>query len=197
MMTGLKFLKRGQSALEYMQTYGWAILVILVVGVVLLQLGIFSVNPEANVAIGFSKIQVLEPTIKYVGFYNSDTASESSDASVTNTFNFTIVNVAGDHIHIQSFKVGGDCNESLAIPYETCSGTEFSNTILAPDEKATIKNICCYIFEPGDFFWVNVSIEYWARVGEIKTTHTERGVIQGYVEVCNPNKYKPEACTKT
>ena len=190
------FPKKGQAAMEYMQTYGWAVLVVLIVGVVLWQFGIFSANPKSNVAVGFSKIKVLEPSIKYVGFYESDSASDPTDASITNTLNFTIINIAGNHIHISSFVVGGDCNYSLASPIETCIGTEFSKEILAPDEAATVKKMCCNIFEPGDFFWLNVSIEYWQRVGELKVNHTETGAIQGYVEECDPNKYKPEACTR-
>ena len=34
--------KRSQSALEYMMTYGWAILIIVIVAVVLYSMGIFS-----------------------------------------------------------------------------------------------------------------------------------------------------------
>ena len=47
--------KRSQSALEYMMTYGWAILIIVIVAVILYSMGIF--NPSSSVSstvIGFS-----------------------------------------------------------------------------------------------------------------------------------------------
>ncbi len=51
--TGLD--KRSQSALEYMMTYGWAILIIVIVAVILYSMGIF--NPSSSVttaSAGFS-----------------------------------------------------------------------------------------------------------------------------------------------
>ena len=38
--------KRSQSALEYMMTYGWAILIIVIVAVILYSMGIF--NPSSS-----------------------------------------------------------------------------------------------------------------------------------------------------
>ncbi|MCL5976279.1 MAG: hypothetical protein M1580_01640 [Candidatus Parvarchaeota archaeon] len=43
---------KGQSALEYMMTYGWAILIIVIVAVILYSMGIF--NPRASVTAGSS-----------------------------------------------------------------------------------------------------------------------------------------------
>lgn len=51
---------KAQSALEYMMTYGWAILIIVIVAAVLYSLGIF--NPSANAgttATGFTPFTVL------------------------------------------------------------------------------------------------------------------------------------------
>jgi hypothetical protein len=50
---------KGQSALEYMMTYGWAILIIVIVAVILYSMGIF--NPRASVTAsssGFSPFTV-------------------------------------------------------------------------------------------------------------------------------------------
>ncbi len=52
--------RKAQSALEYMMTYGWAILIIVIVAAVLYSMGIF--NPSANTgttATGFSPFTVL------------------------------------------------------------------------------------------------------------------------------------------
>ena len=35
---------RGQGAMEYLMTYGWAILVVMIVGIVMWQLGIFNMG---------------------------------------------------------------------------------------------------------------------------------------------------------
>ncbi len=51
--------KKGQSALEYMMTYGWAILIIVIVAVILYSMGIF--NPSSSVTFtssGFSPFTV-------------------------------------------------------------------------------------------------------------------------------------------
>ena len=53
------FSKRSQSALEYMMTYGWAILIIVIVAVILYSMGIF--NPSSSItttSIGFSPFTV-------------------------------------------------------------------------------------------------------------------------------------------
>jgi hypothetical protein len=40
--------KKAQSALEYMMTYGWAILIIVIVAVILYSMGIF--NPSSSIS---------------------------------------------------------------------------------------------------------------------------------------------------
>jgi len=164
---------KAQAALEYLSTYGWAILVVLVLGAVLWQLGIFGSHADVNRAVGFSKITVLEPTIKYMD------KTGTPEQMVTNNLNFTVVNAAGTHIHGLEIETGGDCNTSVGL----CSGdVTLSKTSLSPDETATISHICCNKWESGDFFWVNVTFTYWHRVAEMKVNRTERGVIQGFAE---------------
>jgi len=46
-------------------TYGWAILVVMIVGVVLWQLGVFNVGQGNLVTTGFVKMQPLTPSIAY------------------------------------------------------------------------------------------------------------------------------------
>ena len=55
--------KRSQSALEYMMTYGWAILIIVIVAVILYSMGIF--NPSSSISAtvtGFSSTPVSSAT---------------------------------------------------------------------------------------------------------------------------------------
>jgi hypothetical protein len=55
---------RGQGALEYLMTYGWAILVILVVGVALWQMGVFSPPATQPGCSGFSQLMPLDSQFK-------------------------------------------------------------------------------------------------------------------------------------
>ena len=47
--------RKGQSAMEYLMTYGWAILVVIIIGVVLWQMGIFDIKGKTTPGyVGFS-----------------------------------------------------------------------------------------------------------------------------------------------
>ena len=61
--------KTGQSALEYMMTYGWAILIIVIVAVILYSMGIFS--PSSSVSFsssGFSPFTVSSSSCNSIGY---------------------------------------------------------------------------------------------------------------------------------
>ena len=61
--------KRSQSALEYMMTYGWAILIIVIVAVILYSMGIF--NPSSSVTFtssGFSPFTVSSSLCNNLGY---------------------------------------------------------------------------------------------------------------------------------
>ncbi|NUN11204.1 hypothetical protein HUU53_01005 [Candidatus Micrarchaeota archaeon] len=89
-------LRRGQSALEYLVTYGWAILAIVIVAALLWYLGIF--NPgnlvgSGNSAKGFT-FNVLDQK------YNDTTLTMSFGNTVGNTINITSVTVSGAGVTI-------------------------------------------------------------------------------------------------
>ena len=52
--------RRSQSALEYMMTYGWAILIIVIVAVILYSMGIF--NPSSSITTTITGFQSLGVT---------------------------------------------------------------------------------------------------------------------------------------
>jgi len=56
---------KGQSAMEYMTTYGWAVLIVGIIGVVLWQLGLFDFG--SRVTAGSSGFSVLLPTAWSMG----------------------------------------------------------------------------------------------------------------------------------
>ncbi len=62
-------MKKGQGALEYLMTYGWAILIIVIIGGALYALGVF--NPStwtsSKMATGFSSLQIKDWSLKSGG----------------------------------------------------------------------------------------------------------------------------------
>ena len=53
-------LGRAQSAMEYILNHGWAILTILIVGVVFWEIGLFDIRPTAWTSEGFVDIKPIE-----------------------------------------------------------------------------------------------------------------------------------------
>ncbi|MFH1447961.1 MAG: hypothetical protein ABIG39_03800 [Candidatus Micrarchaeota archaeon] len=80
-------MKKGQGAFEYMMSYGWAVLVIVVLAVVLWNLGVF--NPStATQASGFSVIRPVAWNFEGAG-YGSGNSLYASNATVA------LSNIAG------------------------------------------------------------------------------------------------------
>jgi hypothetical protein len=102
---------RGQGAMEYLMSYGWAILVVMVVGAALWQLGIFnmggSVPPTSS---GFSTVKPILGNCKLQN-------GVFPDNQVENGFNCEFINTV-DKIYIQFIVLkinGGYCGWNGAI----------------------------------------------------------------------------------
>jgi hypothetical protein len=98
---------KGQTAVEYLMTYGWAILIILIVAGVLAYYGIFApagfLGPSSK---GFTQVTVLQPW------------DLSSDA--VGTLKFQVENRVGQDITITDIKaINGN-----AIPTVSCALTD-------------------------------------------------------------------------
>ena len=52
--------KKGQGAMEYLMTYGWAIMVVMIVGVVLWQMGVFKLGQAGKGQTGFGQMKVID-----------------------------------------------------------------------------------------------------------------------------------------
>jgi len=157
--------RKGQGAMEYLMTYGWAILVVMIVGVVLWQLGIFGGGPGAvNTATGFSKIKPMEPSIRYT----------------SSGLDFTIVNGAGttiEFLNISASDVNGACGTTnlRVIPS------------LRAGETHTVTNLTqaayqCTVLTSGAAFSVDITFTYNQTVGGIGVSHSESGILKGAVE---------------
>lgn len=155
--------KRGQAALEYMMTYGWAILVILIVGVFIWQSGIISQpNPPPGCR-GFSQIVPLDTKLSVSGS--------------TGTLLVVLSNDGGANMAIEH-----DSDIDATI-YETdcsCSGT-CTQDPFRPGQSIS-RNFTCnnFPYEVGDYYRAYINITYRNKASEI--THTSSGVCWGTIE---------------
>ncbi len=154
--------RKGQGAMEYLMTYGWAILVVMIVGVVLWQLGIFGGGPGAvNTASGFGKIKPMEPSIKY----------DSSGLT------YSMMNGAGQSIHTVSFtSVSGDCSGATMAAGVNGAGTMGSGEVLM------VTGTGCGSKTAGQSFSTVMTIQYNVTVAGSDVIHAETGTIRGVAE---------------
>lgn len=150
-----RFGRKGQGAMEYLMTYGWAILVVMIVGVVLWQLGIFGGGPgAANTARGFGKIKIMEPSIKYTG----------------STLSFTLMNGAGQTVTGLQAIVNDTAKQYVCTPGTLGAGETYSCSGTLSTKTG------------GDSFSARVDINYSVTVAGTPVTHEESGTIRGAAE---------------
>ncbi len=153
--------KKGQGAMEYLMTYGWAILVVLVIGVALWYMGVFSAGPGGiQRASGFSKMKVADPTIQY--------------SSLSKNLTFTVVNGAGTAV--EGFNVtisGGDhgCNTIANI----------STSVLREGETARVTFGACTKTR-GTAYLAYINITYIQSVMGSVMNRQDSGSISGTAE---------------
>lgn len=128
--------KKGQGAMEYLMTYGWAILVVIIVGVVLWQMGVFT--PGASTAANSAGFSPLKP-------------AEWSCNAETGTLTIALVNGAGGEIN--NVSVGG----TACVPATVSAGSETICTI------ATATG--CNGVSAGSRFESEVSVDYISPTG--------------------------------
>ena len=162
-------MKKGQGAFEYLMTYGWAILVVLVIGVALWYLGVFSVGTGGvNRASGFAKMKVADPTIQY------------SDSG--NLLKFIIVNGAGTGIEdVTATIIGGDhgCNNLTGKLGKTVL-IEGETTEVIFGGGSAVADQCTKV--GGSSFLAQVQINYTQSLMGTVYHRSDTGIISGTVE---------------
>jgi len=99
---------RGQAAMEYVTTYGWAILIVIIIGVVIWQLGLFDM--KSRFSSGYSGFSVLVP-IDW---------SMNSGCTLT----VQLANGAGEDLSDLNVVGGGACTNDNPLPpgeYSICT----------------------------------------------------------------------------
>ncbi|MBD3387405.1 MAG: hypothetical protein GF416_00440 [Candidatus Altiarchaeales archaeon] len=152
---------RGQNAIEYMMTYGWAILVILIVGVLVWQMGILelgrNVTPDKR---GFSQITPLDWVMKNNG---------DMEIVVQNNAG-TILRI--DQIGANMLAGGSACSPSA--PPGTFPIEDFR-----PAASETLTFSCMLNAEQGEYYKVNMTITYTNPSSGLQ--HMSNGVVWGPV----------------
>jgi hypothetical protein len=156
---------KGQTAIEYLMTYGWAILIILIVAGVLAYYGIFAPSGFlAPTARGFGQVQVLNPW---------DMKASSGDLTMN------LQNRVGGDITITAATVnlGSSVNGGNDIAY-----TAPASTVVPSGSSAVVGFTTAeWIFTPlptvGSSYTATVTItyEYGANNDEFSSTGTISG----------------------
>ena len=141
---------KGQTAIEYLMTYGWAILIILIVAGVLAYYGIFSpssfLGPTAR---GFGQIQVLNPwSLTTGGTLTLDLANRvgGQTASIT-TINATINDAAAPVVCAVTGSPVDIATSSDVVVTAACGAIANS----AAGDSYTAALVITYIYNNGNF----------------------------------------------
>jgi len=188
---------KGQSAMEYLMTYGWAILVVMVVGIAMWQLGIFNMGSSATTMTGFPK---LKPQLAGTGL------------TADGVFNGVFTNGIGTKIKIyqvvvkdkstgniiccaqETPTVGGfpECAIGPGDSLISVAGTEMAQSMndgapVASGENFEVKlgsgNQCLVAgAKKGSVYNIEVQIGYDVTISGQTTYHTDSGTIRGALE---------------
>ena len=174
--------RKGQSAMEYLMTYGWAILVVMIVGIAMWRLGVFSMSPSTLTFTGFAK---MKPQLAGTGLSHDGTMT----LVMTNGVGAPIyikkpgVNMsiqgsycASDSIGCVDTSLAADCTE-----FQGCLNGQDCGPI-APGDNFKIVFEGCKPGTAGSVYVADVSINYRVSIGSASTDHTESGSIRGGYE---------------
>ena len=148
------YLKRGQSAIEYLVTYGWMVIALVAIVAVLFYLGVF--NPanwlsSANEIVGTTTFTFTDYTIRSDGYTTLYMKSE-----------------AAYPLNVTAIAIGGTNLTSLS-PSPPISFT--------PGQKRTITGMSALRGNAGDSIY-NVKIEITFTIAG-GGNHTDSGVVRG------------------
>lgn len=151
--------------MEYLMTYGWAILVVMIVGVVLWQLGVFNVGQGNLVTTGFVKMQPLTPSIAYRD----------------DTFTASFTNALGTTIKLNNVTIN-ETISGIACEVNAADVTPALTQSVKAGGTFTVIPSTCPAKTDGEAYDLVVTIQYAATMGGITTNHTDAGHIKGQGE---------------
>ena len=159
---------KGQGAMEYLMTYGWAILVVMIVGIVMWQLGIFNMGSTSITSTGFSKIK---PQLAGSGM--------KADGTFTGVFTngvgtgITVITAGAEDTIANESMTGLQCE--LAVDPATA-------TSIAAGDNFVLTGSSCALGNAGDVYSARIQISYTVRIGTVTSSHKDTGTIRGPYE---------------
>ena len=160
--------RKAQSALEYITTYGWAVLVVLILGIALWQLGIFQTSPATS----FSGFGALKPQLS-----GTELKLSGSTANFTGMF----INGFGDRVIVTDVNITekyGGCATDITVN-DNFIGP--NGVVIGRGNFFVVKGtgIDTAAASVGDIYELTVRFDYNILVGGTKTNHSVSGVIRG------------------
>lgn len=154
--------RKGQSALEYMMTYGWAILVILALGVVLWQMGILGMGQDTTPGErGFSQVTPVDWKFSSNGILSVTVTNEAG----------LILNITSANATITSGGSGLCTGAVTGVPV----------SVFRPAQSVSITFSSCPVSDPvGSYYRAEVGIVYDNPASGIE--HLSYGKIWGGIE---------------
>ena len=182
---------RGQSSMEYVMTYGWAVLVVMIIGVAMWQAGIFNTSPSSVNILGFAKIK---PQVAGTGL----TAGPIGEfkGTFTNAFGGKIILTA---VRIKNHNTGVIicCSHAAAHPTDCVNPTTINiagrDTIATftgnPPRIASGDSFSLYLkpctitgAKQGEAYDIQIEMDYNSISGKYLLPHTEVGELRGPFE---------------
>ncbi|HHQ45165.1 MAG TPA: hypothetical protein ENN13_03405 [Candidatus Altiarchaeales archaeon] len=175
-----RFGRKAQGSMEYIMTYGWAILVVMIVGITMWRLGVFEMG--GSVGLSMQGFGAVKPQLAATG-YDS-----------TGVFTGLFLNAAGSRIKVTGISVeDGFGNNMTCSPeegYDCCTEPEGLEAGVTVQTNSHIKIVtdpsACSLEpsmgEPGEPYQLKVSIYYTTNVRGEELAHTSSGTIRGSIE---------------
>ena len=174
---------KGQGAMEYLMTYGWAILVVMIVGVVLWQLGVFSPSAGGTTAKDWTKLQPLVPTVSWTGGSGNFQASFNNAAGTSITIQSISI---ADLISGQVCTTGTQAAAINSVGYNVAGPATWQKSAgavsVGTGNIAAISITCPFTKNKGDAYQMALAINYTSVVGPSSVNHIENGTIRGVAE---------------
>ncbi len=133
--------RRSQSALEYMMTYGWAILVIVIVAAVLYSLGIFSPSSSLSTTItGFSNLGTVNAVC--LGGTSFTISMGDSTGYLINITQINLTSSSGKTTYSPNILIQPNSIQTVTVP---------SSSLCSPGARYSVSAVISYL-EPGQVF---------------------------------------------
>lgn len=159
---------QGQGAMEYLMTYAWAILIVMVVGLAMYQLGLF--NPGSNVPT-YTGWETLQPAFGTIVYYQNG------------TFRTVLINQEGVPVRVNDVTItdvftGSPCSGT------TVKGMPMPGEVLVDKGEGFLVSAqnCGGPKTKDEPYKLHFSVSYTALIDQRSIDHVQEGIIEGSVE---------------